>query len=293
MKFKFYLCIVCIPFLSGYAQSGNDSYIRGIDISSAPQIINAGGVWKLNGVPGDVLDIFKINGANYVRLRLWYAPTNGYCGLDSTLAFALKVKAKGFRFLLDLHYSDSWADPGQQTKPAAWSSLSFASMNDSVYAYTKRVMLALKNQNTLPDMVQVGNEITGGILWPEGKISTNGWGNFTTLLKSGIKGVRDVTDSTTTKIMLHIDRGGDNSTSRWFFDKLKSYNVNFDIIGQSYYPWWHGSFSDLSNNLNDLAVRYNKNIVIVETAYPWTTQYVNDGVDNVGFDSTKLPPVIL
>ena len=290
MKFLFYLCIVCIPLISGYAQTGNDKYIRGVDISSAPQITNAGGGWKLNGIPGDVLDIFKTNGANYVRLRLWYSPSNGYCGLDSTLAFALKVKAKGFRLLLDIHYSDTWADPGHQTKPAAWSSLPFSSLNDSVYAYTKRVILALKNQNTLPDMVQVGNEITGGMLWPEGKISTGGWANFTTLLKSGIQGVRDVADTSTTKIMIHIDRGGDNSTSRWFFDNLNSYNVNFDIIGQSYYPWWHGSFSNLSSNINDLAARYNKNIVIAETAYPWTSQYVNDGVPNVGFDPTKLPP---
>jgi arabinogalactan endo-1,4-beta-galactosidase len=291
MKFLFFLCIVCISVFSGYAQTGNDNYIRGVDISSAPQIINAGGGWKLNSVPGDVLDIFKTNGANYVRLRLWYSPSNGYCGLDSTLAFAVKVKAKGFRFLLDIHYSDTWADPGHQIKPAAWNSLPFSSLNDSVYAYTKRVILALKNQNTLPDMVQVGNEITGGMLWPEGKISSaNGWSNFTTLLKSGIQGVRDVADTSTTKIMIHIDRGGDNPTSRWFFDNLKSYSVNFDIIGQSYYPWWHGSFSALQNNLNDLAVRYGKDIVVAETAYPWTSQYVNDGVNNVGFDPTKLLP---
>jgi arabinogalactan endo-1,4-beta-galactosidase len=137
-------------------------------------------------------------------------------------------------------------------------------------------------------MVQVGNEITNGMLWPDGKISTAGWPNFTTLLKAGIQGVKDVSD--TTKIMIHIDRGGDNATSRWFFDNLKSYNVNFDIIGQSYYPWWQGTFSALQNNLNDLAVRYSKDIVVAETGYPWTSQYLNDGVSNVGFDATKLPP---
>ena len=288
MKSLFYLCIVCIPLFAGYAQTGNDNYIRGADISTAPQIINAGGTWKVNGVPEDVLDIFKSNGANYVRLRLWYNPTGGYCGLDSTLSFAVKVKAKGFKFLLDIHYSDTWADPGHQTKPAAWNTLSFSVLKDTVYAYTKRVITALKNQNTIPDMVQVGNEITNGMLWPDGKISSAGWSNFTALLKAGIQGVKDVSD--TTKIMIHIDRGGDNSTSRWYFDNLTSNNVIFDIIGQSYYPFFQGSFSALRTNLNDLAVRYNKDIVIAETAYPWTTQYVNDGVPNVGFDPTKLPP---
>ena len=288
MKIIFYLCIVCIPFLSGYAQTGNNNYIRGADISTTPQIINAGGTWKVNNVSQNVLDILKNNGANYVRLRLWYNPADGYCGLDSTLAFAVNVKAKGFKFLLDFHYSDTWADPSQQAKPAAWNSLSGSVLIDSVYSYTKRVITALKNQNTIPDMVQVGNEITNGMLWPDGNISSAGWTNFTTLLKAGIKGVKDVAD--TIKIMIHIDRGGDNPSSRWYFDNLASNNVIYDLIGLSYYPWWHGSFTALRNNLNDLAVRYNKDIVVVETGYPWTSQYVDDGVPNVGFDPAKLPP---
>ncbi len=286
-KIALSLCIALVLSFSAFSQSGTDNFIRGIDISTAQQISNAGGVWKSNNVPGNVLDIFKNSGANYVRLRLWYSPSNKYCGLDSTIAFAKNVKAKGFKFLLDIHYSDTWADPGQQTKPAAWSSLSFATLTDSMRSYTKRVIAALKAQNALPDMVQVGNEITGGMLWPDGKISSGGWGNFTTLLKAGIQGVKDV--DTSVKIMIHIDRGGDNSGSRYFFDNLKSYAVSFDIIGLSYYPWWHGSLAAAQNNLNDLATRYGKDIVIVETAYPWTSQYLNDGVSNVGFDPAKLP----
>ncbi|MFA6597959.1 MAG: glycosyl hydrolase 53 family protein [Ignavibacteriaceae bacterium] len=286
MKIYFVLFFLLLFTLSASSQS-SDNFIRGVDISTTPQIINAGGVWKSNNVPQDVLDIFKSNGANYVRLRLWHSPSNGYCGLDSTLAFAKLVKAKGFKFLLDIHYSDTWADPGKQAKPAAWNGLLFNTLVDSVRSYTKRVIKALKDQNTLPDMVQVGNEITPGMLFPEGKISTSGWGNFTTLLKAGIQGVKDV-DSTTIKIMIHIDRGGDNATSRWYFDNLLSYGVSFDIIGLSYYPWWHGSLSQAQNNLNDLATRYNKDIIIVETAYPWNSQSMNDGY-NVGFDPTKLP----
>ena len=206
MKSLFYLCIMCIPLFGGYAQTGNDNYIRGADISTAPQIINAGGTWKLNGVPEDVLDIFKNNGANYVRLRIWYNPQGGYCGLDSTLAFALKVKAKGFKFLLDFHYSDTWADPSHQTKPAAWNNLAFLVLKDSVYAYTKRVITALKNQNTIPDMVQVGNEITNGMLWPDGKISSSGWANFATLLKAGDSGC---------KRCRRYDKNNDSYRPRW------------------------------------------------------------------------------
>jgi len=166
MKKIFSLWISILLTITSFPQISSDNFIRGVDISTTPQIKNAGGVWKQNNVVDDVLDIFKNNGANYVRLRLWHTPTNKYCGLDSTLAFAKEIKAKGFKFLLDIHYSDWWADPGQQTKPAAWNGLSFAVLTDSVRSYTKRVIQALKDQNTLPDMVQVGNEITGGMLWP-------------------------------------------------------------------------------------------------------------------------------
>lgn len=291
----FLYCIIVFSFqVIVLPQADTSSFIRGIDISTAQQIENAGGVWKVNSAAEDVLDIFKENGVNYVRLRLWHTPAGGYCGLDSTLKFARLIKAKGFKFLLDIHYSDTWADPGHQTKPAAWDTLSFPILEDSVYLYTKDVITALKNQNALPDMVQIGNEITGGMLWPDGKNygSSGSWTNFASLVKKGIQGVRDAAGNDTVKMMIHIDQGGNNSTCRWFFDSLiTSQNVQFDVIGLSYYPWdtTHGALIQLKNNLNDIAARYNKNIVIVETAYPWTSGYVNDGVNNVGFDSTSLP----
>ncbi len=276
--------------------SQSNSFIRGVDISFTPQIEDLGGKYKLNGVTKDVLDIFKESGVNYVRLRLWHTPNDPkdpqhiYCGLQKTLAYAKRIKAKGFKFLLDIHYSDWWADPGKQTKPAAWTNLSFDVLKDSVYSYTKNVITQLKNQNTLPDMVQVGNEITNGMLWPDGRNNTSaGWTAFGELLKKGIAGVKDAAGVSSIKIMIHIDKGGNNSTSRWFFDNLIAQGVQFDVIGQSYYPWWHGTLTDLKNNLNDLAVRYNKEIVVAETAYPMNSQYLNDGMSNVSFDPTKLP----
>jgi arabinogalactan endo-1,4-beta-galactosidase len=271
------------------AQTNTDSFIRGVDISFTPQIENLGGKYKLNGAEKDALDIFKESGANYVRLRLWHTPSNGYCGLEKTLAYAKRVKAKGFKFLLDIHYSDSWADPGKQNKPAAWASASYAALKESVYTYTKYVIAAMKNQGTTPDMVQIGNEITGGMLWPDGKVSVNGWQHFAELVKQGILGVKDAAGSDSVKIMIHIDRGGDNNGAKWFYDNLLAQGVQFDVIGLSYYPWWHGTLTQAENNLNDLSTRYNKDIVIAECAYPWTLQYA-DNVGNIVGNSSQVQP---
>jgi arabinogalactan endo-1,4-beta-galactosidase len=284
-------CSILLFQFSLVAQDTSISLIRGVDISSTPQIEEAGGQFKDSSAIEDVLDIFKKYGANYVRLRLWYTPSDGNCGLTKTLAFAKRIKEKGLKFLLDFHYSDSWADPGQQTKPSAWTLLPYNILEDSVYQYTKDVITALKGQGTIPDMVQIGNEITNGMLWPDGRNSgsTDAWTKFANLVKKGIQGVKDAEDTNQVKIIIHIDKGGDNQTSRWFFDNLLQQGVQFDIIGLSYYPWWHGTFSQLQSNMNDLATRYNKDIIIAETAYPWTTQTVNDGYNNVSFDPTKLP----
>jgi arabinogalactan endo-1,4-beta-galactosidase len=285
------LAAILSPFpLSAQQSSG---FVRGADLSFVPQIEDLGGTYKLNGVQKDVLDIFRENGANYVRLRIWHTPTNGYCGLAQTLEYALRVKAKGFKLHIDFHYSDWWADPGKQNKPAAWSSLTFTQLKDSVYAYTKNVIEALKNQNTLPDMVQIGNEITAGMLWPDGKIPTSNptlaWQQFGELVKEGIRGARDAAADSSIKIMIHIDRGGDYATSQWFFDNLLAQGAQFDVIGLSYYPWWHGSLAAMQSNLNGLAARYGKEIILAETAYPWTTQSLNDGMGNITVDPAKLP----
>lgn len=295
MKILLYLSAIFFLQTVIYSQNVNDPFIRGVDLSFTPQIESLGGKYKLNGIEKDALDIFKENGVNFVRLRLWNNPKDGYCGLSKTLPYLKRIKAKGLKLLLDFHYSDWWADPGKQNKPTAWANLTFDQLKDSVYSFTYNVISAMKEQGTLPDMVQVGNEITGGMLWPDGRVSgtyntPENWNKFAQLLKAGIQGVKDASTGADVKIVIHIDRGGDNSGSRWFFDNLiNGQGVNFDIIGLSYYPWWHGSLTAVKDNLNDLATRYNKQIIIAETAYPWTTQYLNDGMGNVGFDAAKLP----
>jgi len=273
--------------------SSEREFIRGVDVSFIPEKEDYGAVFKDNGKAKDPLQIFKDHGINYIRLKLWHTPADGYNSLEKILYMAKRIKEKELGFLLNFHYSDTWADPGKQIKPAAWRDLSFPDLRDSLYNYTYKVINALKKQGTLPQMVQVGNEITPGMLWEDGRVggeweTEEQWRNFTDLLKAGIKAINDVLEpGEEVKIMIHIDRGGDNKASRWFFDNLLKYDVQFDIIGQSYYPWWHGTFQDLTQNLNDLAMRYDKDINVVETAYPWTLQWFERGHNIVG-DSGQL-----
>ncbi len=271
------------------------TFYRGADLSFAQQLENNGAVFKDNGTQQDILDIFKNHGVNIIRLRLWYDPQNGYNDLFQTLAMARRIKTKGLKLLLDIHYSDTWADAGHQTKPAAWQNLSYTVLKDSVYQYTRRVIQALKSQNTLPSIVQIGNEVTSGMLWDTGRVggsfdNSSQWAQFAGLLNVGIKGVKDVEPKPdTVKIMIHIDRGGDFAGAKWFFDNLYTQGVTYDIIGLSYYPWWHGSLTDLTNTLDQLEARYHKPILIAETAYPWTLNY-DDNVGNIVGQSNPLLP---
>jgi arabinogalactan endo-1,4-beta-galactosidase len=162
--------------------------------------------------------------------------------------------------LLDFHYSDTWADPGKQFKPAAWKGLAFNGITKALHDYTKDVMLALQKQNTLPDMVQIGNEINHGIVWPNGRV--NNLDSLSQLLKSGINAVKEIAPSTI--IMLHIALGGQHDESVWFIDNMLARGVQFDVIGESYYPKWHGTLDDLKNNLTSMAKRYEQDIIVVE-----------------------------
>lgn len=262
--------------------------IKGADVSALLEIEDYGGIFKENDNPKDALEIFRDHGINYIRLRIWHTPNTGYCDLGKTLLMASRIKNLGLKLLLDIHYSDSWADPGHQTKPTAWQNLSFQELKDSVYLYNYNLISALKDQSTLPDIVQIGNEITCGVLWDDGRVcdqfnTTQQWTQLGELINEGIRGVNEsLAPGDSIKIMIHIDRGGDNTGSRWFFDNLLAQNVDFDIIGLSYYPWWQGTLNDLELNVNDLAQRYDKEIIIVETAYPWTLDWYDNTHNIVG-----------
>jgi beta-galactosidase/arabinogalactan endo-1,4-beta-galactosidase len=249
------------------SQPPHISKIMGADISFLPELEAAGKKFYYHGVAGDPIQILKQHGFNYIRLRIFNNPAadsgyskKGFCDLKHTLQMAQRIKSADMGFLLDFHYSDTWADPGKQFKPAAWENLNFVQMQDSLREFTGNCLRALKDQGTLPDMVQVGNEINHGILWPDGSIK-----NLDTLaafLKAGIQGVKDVDPDI--KIMLHIALGGQNTESRYFIDNMLQRGVKFDIIGESYYPRWHGTLDSLRQNLTDLNSRYKMDVIVAE-----------------------------
>ena len=249
----------------------------GADISFLPQLEERGIKFSDKGMQKDAIEILKDHGFNYVRLRIFndpsadsgYSPKKGFCDLQHTLQMATRIKKAGLKLLLDFHYSDTWADPGKQLKPAAWKGFSFPDLTKALHDYTKKVMLALQQQNTLPDMVQVGNEINHGIVWPDGRV--NNLDSLSQLLKSGISAIKEVAPSTI--IMLHIALGGQHDESVWFIDNMLARGVQFDVIGESYYPKWHGTLDDLKNNLTSLAKRYQQDIIVVE--YSQLKQEVN------------------
>ncbi|RXK57744.1 DUF4982 domain-containing protein [Lacibacter luteus] len=240
----------------------------GADISFLPELEARGMKFSDKAVTKDAIEIIKDHGINYVRLRIFhdpaqdsgYSPKKGFCNLDYTKQMAKRVKAAGLKLLLDFHYSDYWADPGKQYKPKAWKGLSFEELKKALYDYTKMVMEELKAQGTLPDMVQVGNEINHGIVWPDGNVANID--QLAQLLCAGTAAVKAVEPKT--QMMLHVALGGQNNESVFFIDNMVARGVHFDVIGQSYYPKWHGTLADLENNLNDLVRRYNKDVIVVE-----------------------------
>lgn len=284
-------CVLGMFLLSGTgkevkAERINEDYsdfIRGADVSMLKEIEDLGGKFYDNGVENDALEIMKNHGANYVRLRLWVNPYdsegNSYGGgsndFNTTLTLAKRAKEKGMKVLIDFHLSDYWADPGTQSKPKEWADLSYEELKTTLYSYMKTTMDNFKSQGVIPDMIQVGNETSSGILWDEGKIGGN-YTDFTQLaelLNQAITGVRDSVGEQT-QIILHLDNGGNNSLYRWWFDGVTScgFDLDFDIIGLTYYPMWHGTMEDLQYNLNDISIRYDKDVMIVETAYAFTLE---------------------
>lgn len=251
-----------------FAQHGKTENILGADISFLPELEAKGIHFSDKGKTKDAILLLKEKGFNYIRLRIFvnpaadsgYSPGKGFCDLAHTLVMAKRVKAAGLKFLLDFHYSDTWADPGKQIKPAAWVGLGKEDLKKAIYQHTTEVLSALKAQGTAPDMVQVGNEIDHGMVWPDG--NTKAMDVLAELIQAGIDGVRAI--HAKTPVMIHIACGGQNKESRWFLDQLITRGLKFEVIGQSYYPQWHGTLDDLEKNLADLSLRYSQDLVIVE-----------------------------
>lgn len=247
-----------------------EDYAVGADLSFLKWAEDKGTVFRDDGRAMSGLRIFRRHGYNWIRLRLFHTPTDLPNDLDYTISMAREAKALGYRFLLNYHYSDTWADPQKQTIPKAWQGKSCGELNMAVFEYTRDTIGAFRSAGAEPDMVQVGNEITPGMLWPIGRLPEN-WPAFAELVKAGIDGVKAASAA---RIMIHIDRGGDRERTEHFFDRLDSFGVKYDVIGQSYYPWWHGTLDDLRENLAFMVGRYEKDIILVEAAYCWRpTEY--------------------
>lgn len=264
---KNYLCFFVSFLILSTAESSAQEYAIGADLSWLKDAEDRGFRFMENNEPKPGLNIFKDHGYNWIRLRLFHTPTRLPNNLEYTVALAKSAKNKGFKFLLDFHYSDTWADPGKQYTPKAWEGMSHSQLVNAVFEYSKESIRAFREAGAMPDMVQIGNEVINGMLWPEGRIPEN-WDNFAELVQAGINGVYAGCDTMNRPdIMIQIDKGGSREQTEYFFDKFLSYGIKFDYIGQSYYPWWHGTLLDLRENMIFMAETYKKPIILVEVAY--------------------------
>jgi arabinogalactan endo-1,4-beta-galactosidase len=283
--FSIILCLLIVfniivpPFFHVSTQAA--SFVCGADVSWLPQMEQKGyKFYDDNGVQKDCLQILKEHGINTIRLRVWVNPSDdpysGHCSKAETVALAKRCAEMGFRIMIDFHYSDSWADPGKQYKPAAWVNHSFSQLLTDVYNHTYDVLSTLKTNGVTPEWVQVGNETNNGMLWEDGKASKS-MKNFTQLINSGYDAVKAVFPGT--KVIVHISNGYDNSLFRWIFDGLKNNGGKYDVIGMSLYPAvdnWSSMNNQCLSNMNDMVSRYGKEVMICEV-----------GMDSIAPQATK------
>jgi len=259
-------------------------FSKGADVSWLPQMEATGyKFYDSDGSQKECLQLLKDRGINTIRLRVFVNPSSnmrsGHCSPAETVVMAVRAQKTGMRIMIDFHYSDTWADPGHQTKPAAWANHTFSELQNDVYKHTFDVLTALKSAGVTPEWVQVGNEIPGGILWPEGKSSN--FSQLALLLNRGYEATKAVDSSI--KVIVHVDQGNNNGRFRWFFDNLTTQKLKYDVIGLSYYPYWLGrekgkeelkdyakTIADLEFNLKDMVSRYGKEVMIVEVGGDYT-----------------------
>lgn len=259
-------------------EPNENSFVKGADVGWLPQMEATGyQFYDADGTKKDCLQLLKDRGMNTIRLRVWVNPSSdkasGHCSKEETVAMAVRAQKMGMRIMIDFHYSDSWADPGKQNKPLAWKDHTFPELLNDVYDHTTDVLKALKEAGVTPEWVQVGNEIPGGMLWPEG--STDNFGQLAQLLNKGYEATKAIDKKI--KVIVHLDEGNNSQKFRWFFDKAKANNVKYDVIGMSFYPYWikkdyKVTVIDLTNNLYDMATRYGKEVMVVEVGGDYTLE---------------------
>ena len=251
-------------------------FVKGMDLSTLLELERCGAKYYDNGEERDLLAIMKSYDVDTIRIRLWNDPWSetgesygaGENDLKTSLEIAKRVTAAGFGVLLNFHYSDFWADPGKQIKPKAWADYGVKELEQAVYDYTLESMRTFLDAGANITMVQVGNELSNGLLWPEGKVPN--YDNIATFVNAGIRAVRKA--DAAIPVMIHLDNGGNNALYREWFDNFTKRGEDFEIIGLSYYPFWHGSLQMLNDNMNDIAERYGKDLVIAEVSMGYTME---------------------
>ncbi len=286
MKYHIIISMIIILFISEphsaqfrSNEAAAGEFISSADLSSLPRIESTNEVfYDFDGRPEDPVAILEKRGVNTVRLRTWCDPVDEHSGFTEVKSFSDTLRSRNLKIWIALHYSDTWADPGHQAPPTTWRGISYNALKDSVYSYTARIVSAIQ-----PDFIQIGNEINSGLLFPYGDIGTNE-AQFIELISEGVRAVRENSDDA--RIIIHF-AGIDGSD--WFFGKLSG--IDYDIIGISYYPIWHGKdLSRLQSTLSSLSGTYKKDIVIAETAYPFTLKW-NDWTNNiVGLEEQLILP---
>jgi arabinogalactan endo-1,4-beta-galactosidase len=270
------------------ASAASTLTMRGADVSTVQRALDVGAkYYDANGTARDPLDILKGIGVNYIRLRIWNNPKSGYNNKSKVLAYAKQVKAKGLKLLVDFHYSDTWADPGHQQKPAAWGSHGISQLQTDVYNYTYDVCTSLKAQGTTPDSVQIGNEINVGMLWDTGKVVNNDFTNLSLLLKAGVNATKACNSGT--QVVIHTADADSDAHARWFYDGIRAKGVSWDITGLSYYCMWHGSLANLGSVIADMRTRYGKPVIVAETAYPFTAANADNGANSITSGCSGYP----
>lgn len=262
---------------------------RGVDCSFIPQLRDLGAKFYDGADETEVLVALRKQGINLLRLRVWVDPKDGYCGVERTLKLSKEAFDLGYTLMIDFHYSDSWADPAKQVKPRAWRQLSERDLAKAVHDHTKLTLEKLVAQKTPARFVQIGNEVRPGMLFPTGRINGNDYAPFARLLKAGLTGAREAMRGKPLTTIIHNDEGGNFKGTSRFFEGLAKEGVKFDCIGLSYYPWWHGTLAQLSENLNGLASKFNKPVMVVETAYPFTLKWQDDENNFVGTEKQLVP----
>jgi arabinogalactan endo-1,4-beta-galactosidase len=294
MRTSLFFCLLCVTtaMAADPATPPSDPpgdaprpFFAGADISMLPEIEKGGGVFRSSGEKTDALKLLRDGGCDLFRVRLFVDPDDEFNNknygatqdLEYVVALSRRIKASSAALLLDIHYSDTWADPGKQFKPAAWKGLDFDALERQVHDYTAAVLKQLRDAGATPDMVQIGNEIAGGMLWPDGKVlgakkddEARQWQRFARLLNAGARAVREASSpANPIRVVIHIHGGGKAGLPKWFFGKLDENSVDYDVIALSFYPAWDDTFDALKQNMAEVIEARGKDILIAETSYPW------------------------